>query len=107
MGEARRREQRLAEEKAALFAKEPDKFFHVSDALLVVLKPDGNDVTGVMNNCVNIDEVKTAWFLTEESCQNRRDQIRVVQAKERHAGIQVVSNMPPLPGSNGGLILQS
>lgn len=72
---------------------EGDRF---EDCLLVIRKKDDKIYT-VLNNCRSIEEVIMSMGLSEESLQNRRDQIRMIQHQEKQrSGIVVpgFSNNP-------------
>ena len=100
MGEAKLK----LEGKKEAFEKEPEMFVDVRDCLLIIRRPEqpGAPVP-IMNACQTIDEVFATKGYAEESLQNRRDYIRVMQAKKKDSRIQIVNKMPPLPGSNGHL----
>ena len=71
------------------FAENPDMFVDSRDCLLIVSKrstPDG-DAYGVLNNCTNIKDLALTDFHSQESCQNRRDQIRMMQMQRTQGGI--------------------
>lgn len=106
VGEAKRKADAKAAEKAKEFLENPDNFVNIHDCLLVIIRQDGEgNRYAVMNNCKSIQDVFMADGFARESLQNRRDQIRVLQAQKNHSGIQIVKDMPPLPGSNGGISL--
>lgn len=82
MGEARRK----LEEKKAEFEANPENFININDCLLVVQRiedEEGKKRFAVMNNCRSIEDVFMADGFAKESCQNRRDQIRVIQAQQK------------------------
>lgn len=99
MGEAKIK----LEKKKAEFEKNPEDFINIHDLLFAVVKKNEGKSFGVMNNCRSVQEVFMTKGFADEALQNRRDQIRVMQAQEKHNDIQIVTNMPPLPGSGGGI----
>lgn len=82
MEEAKIRE----DNKAEAFAQNPDNFVDVRDCLLIIQKNAENKYA-VMNNCKSVEEVFMADGFARESCQNRRDQIRVIQMQKQQSGI--------------------
>ena len=93
MGEHVIKEQTKKEE----FEKNPENFVNIHDCMLVVQRheKEGKKFFSVMNNCKSIEDVFMTDGFTSESLQNRRDQIRVIQAQKAHGGIQVAKEMPP------------
>lgn len=84
------------------FEKNPENFVNIHDCMMIVQRheKEGKKFFSVMNNCKSIEDVFMTGGFAEESLQNRRDQIRVMQAQKAGQGIQVASSMPVMP-SNG------
>lgn len=90
MGEAARKEAQRLEEKKKAFEANPEKFVNKDD-LLVAVVITGPDRFAVMNNCRSKRECWMAKGIVEEACDNRRDQITVMQAAEKHNGLEAAS----------------
>lgn len=82
--------------KKAEFEKSPENFINIFDCLLVVKREEREEKKffSVLNNCKSIEDVFMAEGFVSESLQNRRDQIRVIQAQKAHEGIQLAGAMP-------------
>lgn len=85
------------------FEKNPDNFVNIHDCMLIVQRheKEGKKFFSVMNNCKSIEDVFVTGGFADESLQNRRDQIRVIQAQNAHAGIKIAGAIPP--NGNAGL----
>jgi hypothetical protein len=75
--------------KAEKFTDNPDAFVDVRDCLLIVSKrtTEQGDAYAVLNNCTNIKDLALTDFHSQEACQNRRDQIRMMQMERTQGGI--------------------
>lgn len=84
--------------KAEKFAENPDAFIDMRECMVIVLKKvtEKGDSYGVVNNCTSIRDLALTWFHAEESCQNRRDQIRMEQIQKKQMGL----TLPGQPGYN-------
>lgn len=93
MGQAKKN----LEELRAEFEANPYDFINKNECLLVVQKVEDNQYR-VLNNCKNIQEVFMVAGFAEEACQNRRDQIRVIQHEQKQTSGIIV---PGMVGPNG------
>lgn len=77
-------------DKRQAFEQDPDQFVDIRELLLCVRKDDNGGYT-ILNGIDNIKDVFMVMGIVEEALQNRRDQIRMLNAQKHRANGLVVA----------------